>query len=125
MIRERIRTRSPSERAAHGNELLSRVEKIITDTEEIVTLARSSKDLRAAVSALNALTKQIELVGKLSGGLPSGALTLNLTSNTSTTINLGDDDKELAICVGEATHGFDVAELLRLKSIAESTPIPV
>jgi hypothetical protein len=41
--------------------------------------------------------------------------------NKTVNITNYDNDADFAAMVGEATHGFDPAELARLKSIAEST----
>jgi hypothetical protein len=120
-IRELIAEQRAGVRAERGMNLISRVEKIIEEAEAILKAAKSSKDLRCAILALSAIGKQLELIGKLSGGLSQvGGLTVNLTTHNTTITNY-NDDSEIAILVSEATRGFDPSEIERLKALAACT----
>jgi hypothetical protein len=111
------------ERAENGSELLQRVLRLAGEAEGILEDAKSSKNLKAATSAICAAVRVLELVGRLSGELQApnaGGLHLTLNRVTNTTIHNYGDDAELAQLVGEATKGFSVDELMRLRAIAES-----
>ena len=108
------------QRAEQGGQLLERVLKLMETTEKILATATSKEDLRAATGAVGALTRLIELLGRLSGELQSahsGGIHLNLTSNKVTIKHGFDDDTEFAQLISEATNGFDPAELLRLQQL--------
>jgi hypothetical protein len=121
-VRQLIKERLPHERAKHGTDLISRVEKIITEAEEILVMAKSGKDLRAAILALGAIGKQLELIARLSGGLSgAGGLTLNFNANNTTINNFDGSDLDLALAIAESTQNYDPIELQRLKTLAEST----
>lgn len=117
-----LEERSQEEGAAHGSDLLQRVEVMINEAQEILTMAKSSKSLAAATGAVNAITRLLELTGRLDGSLAQPhAPGLHMTFNRNTTIhvtNHDSDDAELALLIGEATKDFSIEEFLRLKAIA-------
>jgi hypothetical protein len=117
-----LKERGDDERAENGSDLLQRVQKLVGEAEEILATAKSNGNLRAATSAICAAVRVLELVGRLDGSLAQpNTPGLHLTLN-KTTINVTnyDDDIDFAQMIGEATRGFDVTELLRLKAIAEN-----
>jgi hypothetical protein len=122
-VKELLRARTDVETAEHGNELLNRVETLFTQTEEILATCKAEKDFRGAVSAVGALTRILELLARLRGELQqpnAGGIHLTLNRVTNTTLNY-DADPDFASMIGEATKGFSVDELMRLKRLAESS----
>lgn len=128
-VRDLLRARSESERTELGGQLggqlVERCERLIDTTEKILATATSKADLRAATSAVAALTRLLELLGRMTGEIQSansGGIYLNLTSNR-TMIKYGpDDDVELAQLVSEATNNFNPNELARLQRLV-ATPV--
>jgi hypothetical protein len=112
------------ERAEHGSALLKRVLRLSDEAEKILAAASAKNDFRGANGALGAAAKLLDLCARLSGELQSanaGGLHLTLMNRvTNTTIVNYDTDIDFAVMIGEATRGFDVNELLRLKALAES-----
>ena len=128
-VKDLIRERSESERTEHGSQLLERVEKLTDTTEKILASATSKEDLRAATGAVTALTRLLELLGRLSGELQSSNTPGIRLSLQKTTINVSnyDSDPEWATMLYEATRGFDPVEIERLKQIAtgpNASPAP-
>jgi hypothetical protein len=120
-IRDIIRERQAGERSEHAGDLLVRIESVISGAQEIMSDARASKNLTAAVAALNATTRALDLLARATGQLVPQNSPFHLTLNrTNTTINVGADDLEFAQMIGEATHGFSIDELMRLKGITEA-----
>jgi hypothetical protein len=121
-VREIIRERQPSERAELAVSLVSRVERVINEAETILSTAKACGDLKAAVAALNANLKALEMIGRASGELAANGGGIHLhahrTTVTNVTVEPGSDE-ELAALISEATHGYDTAEIQRLKTIAE------
>lgn len=118
-----LRKRTPEQSEEHASSLLSRVEELITEAQQILTTAKADKDPKSALNAVNALARLLELLGRVSGELAqpnAGGLHLTLNSTKVTVNKFDGDDVEFATMIGEATNGFDVAELLRLKRIAET-----
>jgi hypothetical protein len=106
-------------------ELLNRVNHLINEAESILAHAKESKDLKAAINAVNALRGLLELYGRSSGELQaSGGLHLNLSRSTTinNTVNIGDDQRELAVLVGEITHGWNSERIEELKMLASGEP---
>src|SRR5580658_5226546 len=89
------------ERLEHGGDLLKRVVRLVDDAESILTTAKSGKDIRAATSAVAALAKCLDLMGRATGELTAGGMSLHLTSNRSVTVNNSDgcSDLDLATAV--------------------------
>jgi hypothetical protein len=109
-----------SESAERSFTLLDRVESVIKDAQAILSDARSTKDLKNAVAALGAITRALELCGKLSGQLSTGSSGINLSINTRTTnnvVNIGTDDVELASLVMEATNNWNPDRIEHLKTL--------
>ena len=118
-----LEERTPEETEKHGSNLMRRVEDVITEAKSILVEAKANKSFGAATQALNAITRALELCGRLSGELQSAnSDVINLTlSKTTVNVHSYDDDVEFAQMIGEATNGFDIAEFLRLRALAEST----
>jgi hypothetical protein len=111
------------ERAERAGDLVSRVELVIADAQAILSDARTNKDLKAAISALGAITRALELLGRASGELSSGAgFHLSVTNNrtTNNVVNV-QEDTDLALAVQEATMNFNPDVIHRLKALAEGT----
>jgi hypothetical protein len=110
-----------SESEERGVSLLSRVESLVAEGQDICAKAKADKKYAAASNALNAVGRNLELIGKLTGELQdprSSGIHLSLRQTTISVTNY-DEDVSFAQMIGEATHGFDVNELMRLKRIAE------
>jgi hypothetical protein len=123
-VREMIKERLPAERAEHGSVLLDRVGKLADRAEALLAVAESKSNVTGATSALNACVRVLELIAKLTGELQpanTGGIHLSLTKVSNTTTINYNDDLELAELVFEATGGFDVDEIMRLKSLATSS----
>ena len=110
------------ERAELGSNLTNRVEKLLGVAEEILTTAKSEKNLTAATGAINACTRLLELCGRLSGELqaPGAGIHFHATKNVTNIVNIRNDDIEVAVLIAEATKGFDPSEIQRLKMLAET-----
>jgi hypothetical protein len=120
-----LKQRSQDERLEHGVSLLSRIESLITEGQDICAKAKADKKYAAASNALNSVARSLELIGKLTGELQTpanaGGIHLTLNRTTNTIINsYGDSDPEWATMLFEATRGFDPVEITRLKAIAET-----
>jgi len=116
-----LRERSQEETAAHGSNLLQRVQKLADEAIGILAAAKAEKNLKAATSAICAAVRTLELIGRLDGSLAQPhAPGLHLTLN-KTTINVTnyDDDLDFARMVGEATKGFNLNEFERLRALAQ------
>jgi hypothetical protein len=125
-----LKERAPAEREEHGHDLLSdllaRVERVVTKTEEVLATAKAGKHFSAAIGALNALTRQLELIGKLSGGLPGpGGLTVHYNANNTVINNYDGSDMDLATAVAEATKDFDPNEIQRLRLLVAPGSVQV
>jgi hypothetical protein len=122
-VKNMIRERTREQRTEHGSDLLQRTEKLVAEALEILATAKSTGNLKAAVAAIGACSRVLELIGKLDGSLAQpNAPGLHLTFNrvTNTIINY-NDDRELAELISEATKCFDSKEIARLKALAESS----
>jgi hypothetical protein len=114
-----------AERSEQATTLLDRVESAISDAQAILRDARTSKNLTAATGAVNAVTRLLELLGRVSGELQTASASgihFSLTKVSNTVNNYGTDDSELAQLVSEATKGFDPAEITRLRLLTEGKP---
>ena len=100
--------------------LLERLETVIAEAQSICAEAKAAKSYASAVSALNAVTRNLQLVGRITGELQSNSGGIHVTQ---VNVNVGayDDDVQFAAMIGEATKGFSVEELMRLKALAEGT----
>jgi hypothetical protein len=122
-VKEMIRARTQEQREEHGGVLLSRVEELISETREILTSAKTDKNLTAATSAVNAITRLLELLGRLDGSLQSanaGGIHLRMSKTINVNVHSYDNDVEFALLVKEATRSFDPATIEHLKQLAES-----
>lgn len=120
LLQETIQ-RTDDEQEEHGGDLLRRVHRLADEAEAILEAAKNSQNVKGATSAVCALVRVLELVGRLDGSLAQPhAPGLHLHMN-KTTINVSthDDDTEIAILIAEATHDYDPREIARLKAIAE------
>ncbi len=115
---------APSE---HRSALLDRVLRLADEAEKILASARRERNDFRGASGLGAAAKLLDLCGRLSGELQSANaggtqhLTMNRVTN-NTIINV-DNDADFAAMIGEATKGFSVDELTRLKALAcNATP---
>jgi hypothetical protein len=121
MLNAAIESR-PAERAELGSNLLTRVEELIATTKEILTTAKTKEDLKSATNAVGALTRLLELLGKLDGSLvQSGAPGLHLTLNKTINVYDSGSDKEIAELVREATADFNPVVIERFKQLAACT----
>jgi hypothetical protein len=111
-----------SANAEHAGNLINRIDNVISEAQDILSHAKAKGDIKAAISALGAITRALELVGRSSGEIPNGG-GLHLHRTTITNHNLNVDvgsDLELALAVAEATRGFDAGEIDRLRLLAAS-----
>jgi hypothetical protein len=107
------------ERAERGSVLLDRIEEVISEAKSILVDAKAAKSFGPATQALNSITRALELCARLSGELqPGNAGGIHLTQIKVTNINTGNDDRELAELVSEATAGFNEAVIERFKQLA-------
>lgn len=127
-IKEMIQARSPDETREHGTVLYNRIERLVAAAEEILEAARVKNDFRGANGALGAAAKLLDLLGRVSGELQAahaGGIHLTLNQRvTNTTIHNYDTDVDFAALIGEATKGFSVDELMRLKSLVANQSPP-
>lgn len=122
-VTDLIRARTDGEREEHAGNLLARVQRLAGEAEGILATAKAAGNLKGATSAICAAVRVLELCGRLDGSLAqpnAGGLHLTLNSTKVTVNKFDGDDVEFAMMIGEATNGFDVAELLRLKRIAQT-----
>ena len=121
-----LQSRTPAERAEHGESLMDRIEDLISEAQDICKLAKADKKFAAASNALNTTARALEVLGKLTGeiALPVNAGGIHFHRTTvNTSINLFDSDLDLALAVREATKDFNPDEIARLKAIAERDEI--
>src|SRR5580704_669381 len=122
-VKEMLAARGPAEASEHGSALLARVEEVITEAKAILVEARANKSFGPATQAVNAITRALELIGRVDGSLQSansGGLHLHKHEHTTIITSL-DNDVSFAEMIGEATKGFSVDELMRLKALAASS----
>jgi hypothetical protein len=104
-----------------AGELLNRVNHLLNEAQGVLAHAKESKDLKACVAAIGALTRVLELYGRSSGELqPSGGLHLHQTRITNNTLNVAgcDDEIQLAKLICEGTNGWDETRIAELKQLA-------
>jgi hypothetical protein len=127
-VKDILRERTQGEHEEHGSDLLQRVLKLADEAIGILETAKANGNLKAATSAICAAVRVLELTGRLDGSLAQpNAPGIHLTLNqrvTNTIINNYDNDVEFAMMIGEATRGFSVDELMRLKVLADSQSPP-
>jgi hypothetical protein len=114
--------RTQGERAERGDDLLQRTQRLADEAIGILETAKASGNLKAATAAICACTRVLELTGRLDGSLTQPTMPgvhLHL-SKTTVNVNYGDD-KEFALLISEATKGFDLDEIQRLKALASCT----
>jgi hypothetical protein len=121
LLASTLEKRSESENEEHGASLLSRVESLVAEGQDICAKAKAAGKFAAASNALNSVARSLELIGKLSGelqGVNTPGLHLHLNK---TTINVStyDDDVELASLISEATDNFNPNKIAELKQLAE------
>jgi hypothetical protein len=107
--------------AKHGSALYERVEKLVSEAEEILAAAKAKNDFRGANGALGAAAKLLDLLGRVSGELQSanaGGIHLSLTSNRVTVNTAPGSDAELAELLAEATDDFDPVVIERFKALS-------
>jgi hypothetical protein len=112
------------ERSEQSSALLARVEKLVGEAESLLASAKAKDNIAGATSAINAATRLLELLGRLTGELGSqnsGGIHLTVNKTTNTTINY-NDDTEIAVLIAEATRNFDPNEIQRLRMLAEGQP---
>jgi hypothetical protein len=102
---------------------LQRTQRLADEAEAILAIARTNGNLKAATAAICACVRVLELTGRLDGSLaqphvPGLHLTLNRVHVTNYNYN---DDREIALLIKEATNGFDINEIERLRLLAESS----
>jgi len=99
-----------------------RIEELISEAQDICKLAKADKKFAAASNALNTTARALEVLGKLTGeiALPVNAGGIHFhRTRINPSINLVDNDLDLALAVREATRDFNRYEIERLKAIAE------
>ncbi len=122
-ITQEIQALVASERSAQRvsgltSGLLQRLETVISEAQSICAEAKASKSYTSAVAALNAVTRNLQLVGRITGELQSNSGGIHVTQ-VNVNVATYDDDIEFAAMIGEATKNFSVEELMRLKALAE------
>jgi hypothetical protein len=123
-VKELIRERSATEREEHASSLVQRVTRLVGKAEKFVEVAEAEKNYRGATSALVAACKLLDLLGRLDGQLGSANTPgLHVSFHKTVNVNFDSDDKEFAEMIGEATRGFSIEELMRLKRIAEGQKV--
>jgi len=103
------------------NSLLERLETVISEAQSICQDAKATKSYTSAIAALNAVTRNLQLVGRITGELQSNSGSVHMNVNQQINISVYDNDTEFAKMIGEATKGFSVDELLRMKALVEGT----
>src|SRR5579862_3913905 len=68
LLKDAMRTRA-SESAEHADDLVLRIERVVTAAEEILTAAKSEKSFGPATQALNSVLRALELIARLRGDL--------------------------------------------------------
>ena len=91
--------------AAHGDDLLAKLESIESEARGILKDAKKAKDLRAAVMAIRELTRLVDLLARLRGEL----------QNSPTVINV----QVLAPVILSALEGFPEARLAVAERLSE------
>ena len=91
--------------AAHGDDLLAKLESIESEARGILKDAKKAKDLRAAVMAIRELTRLVDLLARLRGEL----------QNSPTVINV----QVLAPVILSALEGFPEARLKVAERLSE------
>ena len=104
--------------------LLTRVEHLMQELDNIVAAAKQQKDWTAAISALREARNCLELLGKLTGELHRGAqLQIGMAVNVSPQEAGGVTEVDLEIAIAEhvaaATNNFDPQEIARLRTLLE------
>jgi hypothetical protein len=107
---------------------LSRVEAILAEVKEITAAAKARKDWPAAIAALREERACIGVIGRVTGEItpPQGG-SLHLHKHLTIASKARDEgavDSDIARHVSEATHGFDPAEIARLKALAGVIDVP-
>jgi hypothetical protein len=120
-VKEMIQARTADERREHASDLLGRVQKLADEAIGLLESAKAAGNIKGATAAVCAAVRCLELLGRLDGQLRS-ANTPGISFNTRINVNITnfDSDEEFAAMIGEATRGFSIDELMRLKRIAES-----
>ena len=104
---------------------------VVGEAEAVLAAAKAKNDFRGANGALGAAAKLLDLCGRLSGQLQQANAAgggLHLHKHV-TNVSIGHDytnDADWAQMLYEATNGFDVTEITRLKAIvcnARTTPL--
>ena len=92
--------------AAHGDDLLAKLESIESEARGILKDAKKAKDLRAAVMAIRELTRLVDLLARLRG---------ELQNSSPTVINV----QVLAPVILSALEGFPEARLAVAERLSE------
>lgn len=110
--------------------LLERIEHVILRVDAIASAATFAKNWSAATLALRELRRCLELLAKVTGQLQLGgrpitvAVGLNISNREQPRagdMTDADLDRQLAMDVAEATHGFDPHEIERLRRLSQTT----
>jgi hypothetical protein len=115
-----------AEEVVAAGTLLARLEDTIAECRAIVVDAKKQKNLQAANGALANITRNLQLLGQLTGELHAASANVRIgithnTLNVHSVESLSETDLEIEIArsVGEATSGFDPKEFERLRLLVE------
>jgi len=110
--------------ASAPSELLDRVEKLIEESQGIVTAAKAAKNWQAATGALREARACLELLGKLNGELQAASNVslhkhLHLEAAHEAPGSVEEIDLEIARGFAEVTDNFSVEGIARLKRLVQ------
>jgi|SRR5579862_6725354 len=106
--------------------LVDRVENLVRKSEAIASAATGEKSWPAATGALREARCCLELLAKLTGQLTAGGTNVRVgvalsvtTPQATSTLSESELEQRIALEVFEATNGFDLATIDRLRRLAE------
>jgi hypothetical protein len=110
--------------------LIDRVEALMDRLESLSAKAQSAKEWHASVAAMKEVRCSLELLAKLTGQMPSAGQGVHV--NVGVAVNTGsqahdlsdrDLDVQIALSVAEATNGFDLDTIEKLKRLVARNQI--
>ena len=93
--------------AAHGDDLLAKLESIESEARGILKDAKKAKDLRAAVMAIRELTRLVDLLARLRGELQNAPTTINIQVLAPVILNALEGFPEARLAVAERLSEID------------------
>lgn len=107
------------ESAERGSALADRVESLLDEAKGILSTAKTKENLTAAIAAVNACTRLLELVGRLDGTLQasnSGGIHFHASKTVNINANV-DDELALAELLREATSDWNPVVIEHFKQL--------